>query len=50
MIEQGEGERRHEIVAGAYRDLEQVSGRLALVDRLAVLLAATPDGCSGDPR
>ena len=45
MIEQGEGSAvRYEIVAEAYRDLEQVSGRLALVDRLAVLLAATPDG------
>ncbi len=31
-------------VAAAYRDLEQASGRLALVDRLAVLLAGTPDG------
>ncbi len=31
-------------VAEAYRDLEQGSGRLALVDRLAVLLAGTPDG------
>jgi len=31
-------------VAEAYRDLERASGRLALVDRLAVLLAGTPDG------
>ena len=31
-------------VAAAFRDLEQASGRLALVDRLAVLLAGTPDG------
>ncbi|MGP0024306.1 MAG: ATP-dependent DNA ligase [Streptosporangiaceae bacterium] len=31
-------------VAAAYRDLEQASGRLALVDRLAVLLAGTPVG------
>jgi DNA ligase 1 len=31
-------------VAAAYRDLEQATGRLALVDRLAVLLAGTPDG------
>jgi len=30
------------IVAEAYRDLEQVSGRLALIDRLAELLAVTP--------
>ena len=29
-------------VAAAYRDLEEASGRLALVDRLAVLLAGTP--------
>ncbi len=29
-------------VADAYRDLEEASGRLALVDRLAVLLAGTP--------
>src|SRR5271166_5661055 len=33
---------RYEIVAEAYRDLEQASGRLALVDRLAALLAQTP--------
>src|SRR6202047_229915 len=32
----------YEIVAEAYRDLEQASGRLALVERLAALLAATP--------
>jgi len=32
----------YEIVAEAYRDLEQVSGRLALIERLAVLVAATP--------
>ena len=31
-------------VAEAYRDLEQASGRLVLVDRLSVLLAGTPDG------
>jgi DNA ligase 1 len=31
-------------VAEAYRDLEQTSGRLALVDRLATLLAAVPAG------
>ena len=35
---------RYETVAEAYRDLEQVSGRLALTDRLAALLAATPAG------
>ena len=29
-------------VAEAYRDLEQVSGRLALIERLAALLARTP--------
>ena len=45
MIEPGEGSAvRYEIVAEAYRDLEQASGRLVLVDRLAVLLAGTPDG------
>ena len=32
----------YETVAEAYRDLEQASGRLALVDRLAALLAETP--------
>jgi DNA ligase 1 len=34
---------QYEIVAEAYRDLEQASGRLVLVDRLAALLAGTPD-------
>jgi DNA ligase 1 len=33
---------RYLIVAEAYRDLEQVSGRLALTERLAALLADTP--------
>src|SRR5215469_4215519 len=33
---------KYETVAEAYRDLEQVSGRLALIDRLAALLADTP--------
>jgi DNA ligase-1 len=32
----------YEVVAEAYRDLEQASGRLALIERLAALLAATP--------
>ncbi len=32
----------YEIVAEAYRDLEQTSARLALIDRLAALLEATP--------
>src|SRR5579862_4646538 len=31
------------IVAEAYRDLEAVSGRLALIDRLATLVTDTPD-------
>ena len=31
-------------MAEAYRDLEQVSGRLALIERLAALLAQTPAG------
>src|SRR5260370_31487129 len=35
---------KYETVAEAYRDLEQAGGRLALVDRLATLLAATPAG------
>jgi len=43
MIERSEGSgMQYEIVAEAYRDLEQASGRLALVDRLAALLAQTP--------
>ena len=33
---------RYSIVAEAYRDLEQLSSRLALTERLAALLAATP--------
>ena len=33
---------RYEIVAEAYRDLEQASGRLELISRLAALLAETP--------
>ncbi|HTE68832.1 MAG TPA: DNA ligase, partial [Actinomycetes bacterium] len=33
---------QYEVVAEAYRDLEQASGRLVLIDRLAVLLAQTP--------
>ncbi len=32
----------YQIVAEAYRDLEQASGRLALIDRLSALLAQTP--------
>jgi DNA ligase-1 len=44
MIERNErGVVKYETVAEAYRDLEQVSGRLALTDRLATLLAGTPD-------
>ena len=35
---------RYLTVAGAYRDLEQASGRLVLVDRLAALLAGTSAG------
>ena len=35
---------QYETVAAAYRDLEQVSSRLALIDRLAELLRQTPDG------
>ena len=33
---------KYEIFAEAYRDLEQASGRLMLIDRLAALLAQTP--------
>ena len=33
---------KYQIVAEAYRDLEQASGRLILIDRLAVLVAQTP--------
>ena len=33
---------RYEIVAEAYHDLEQTSARLALIDRLAALVTATP--------
>jgi DNA ligase 1 len=45
MIGRGEGSAlRYETVAEAYRDLEQATGRLALTDRLAALLAATPAG------
>jgi DNA ligase 1 len=32
----------YEVVAEAYRDLEQASGRLMLIERLAALLAQTP--------
>ena len=43
MIGLGEGSTvKYEIVAEAYRDLEQTSARLALIDRLAALVAATP--------
>jgi DNA ligase 1 len=35
---------KYQTVAEAYRDLEQASGRLALIDRLAALVAATPAG------
>ncbi len=45
MIERNEGGVvNYETVAEAYRDLEQASGRLALTDRLATLLAVTPAG------
>jgi DNA ligase 1 len=44
MIGTGEGSAvEYRIVAEAYRDLEQVSSRLAMIGRLAELLAATPD-------
>ncbi len=45
MIERSEGGAvKYEIVAEAYRDLERAGGRLALAERLAALLAATPAG------
>jgi DNA ligase 1 len=45
MIGPSEGSRvRYEIVAEAYRDLERAGARLALIDRLAELLAQTPAG------
>src|SRR6516162_630804 len=43
MIGKGEGSAvEYRIVAEAYRDLEQISARLALIDRLAELVAVTP--------
>src|SRR5262252_7286679 len=43
MIGTAEGSTvKYEIVAEAYRDLEQTSARLALIDRLATLVEATP--------
>src|SRR5260221_7953731 len=33
---------KYENIADAYRDLEHAGGRLALIDRLAALLARTP--------
>jgi DNA ligase 1 len=43
MIGKGEGSAvKYEIVAEAYRDLEQVSSRLALIERLAALVSRTP--------
>src|SRR5215467_12975066 len=43
MIGRGEGSAvEYLIVAEAYRDLEQISARLALIDRLAELVAVTP--------
>ena len=45
MIERNERSGvKYETIAEAYRDLEQASGRLALTDRLAALLAGTPPG------
>jgi DNA ligase-1 len=35
---------RYQLVAEAYRDLEQATARLALIDRLAALLRVTPAG------
>jgi len=45
MIGRSEGNAvKYAVVAEAYRDLEQASGRLALIERLAVLLAEAPAG------
>ncbi len=45
MIERSEGSAvEYVTVAEAFRDLEQVSGRLALTERLGTLLAAAPAG------
>lgn len=38
---------RYDVVAEAYRDLEAASGRLVLIDRLATLVAATPEDLLG---
>jgi DNA ligase 1 len=44
MIVPGEGSAmQYQVVAEAYGDLEQASGRLALIGHLAALLARTPD-------
>src|SRR5690348_8856308 len=43
MIGKAEGSNvKYEVVAEAYHDLEQTSARLALIDRLAALVTATP--------
>src|SRR5215470_385272 len=43
VVPEGEGSIvKYQTIAEAYRDLEQASGRLALVDRLAALLSSTP--------
>src|SRR5215813_15553105 len=45
MIERSEGSAvKYQTVAEAYRDLERATGRLALTERLAALLAGTPPG------
>lgn len=38
---------KYEVVAEAYRDLEAASGRLVLIDRLAALVADTPEDLLG---
>jgi DNA ligase 1 len=42
MMRCKDGDVKYEIVAEAYQDLEQATGRLMLIDRLASLLALTP--------
>src|SRR5215213_5326904 len=42
LVPNGGGHVRYVVVAEAYRDLEAATGRLALIERLAGLLAETP--------
>jgi DNA ligase 1 len=42
LVRDEDGGVKYEVVAEAYRDLEQASGRLILIDRLALLIGQTP--------